>query len=91
MAAVGAHEDGLLLRRHYEGADSWLEIVSAMPRAMFSGALLRATRQGFGGPEVYVDYPGVGGTVHIKARERHLVYRLVAEAPLDVFIGEWPD
>ncbi len=83
--------DGLLLRRHYEGTECWLEILEAAPRAMFSGELLRSARRGSGGPEVDVDYPGVGGIVRIKGRNRTVVYRLVAEAPLDIFIGEWPD
>lgn len=83
--------EGLRLCRHYGPGGGWLEVLDAEPRALFVGTLLRSLRRGDGMPEVYVDYPGVGGTLHIQARNRTVVYRLVAQEDPDLFVGEWSD
>jgi hypothetical protein len=85
-------DGGITLRRHYEGTEDWLEIISAMPRAMFSAELLHQVRTGQGSLDVSLDKLEIGGLLRIKGRNRTLVYRLVEQNfPLDFFIGEWPD
>lgn len=83
---------GVVLRHHYEGSEEWLEIVSALPRAMFSAELLHEVRTGRGSLDITLDKAEVGGILRIKARDRILVYRLVEHNfQLDLFWGEWPD
>jgi hypothetical protein len=90
MVAV---RDGLELRRRYEGEDIWLEVVRAEPRALFSAEILESLRYGGGMPEVSVDRPvAVGAVVRIRARNRHVVYRLTEhDFALDLYTGVWPD
>ena len=89
MSAVSA--DGLVLSQHYEGSDSWLEVVTAMPRAMFSRELLTMIRRGEGAPGVTLDQVDVGGILRIRARDRTLVYKLTGQTEPGIYFGEWPD
>jgi hypothetical protein len=84
---------GVVLRRHYEGSEDWLEIISAMPRAMFSAELLHMIRSGRGSLDVSLDKLEIGGLLRIRDHDdRVLVYRLVEhQFELDVWFGEWPD
>ena len=93
MATAGSRGDGLVLRRHWARDETWLEVMHARPRALFSGSLLRALRRGEGMPEVGINEPvAVGAVVRIRARNQMLVYRLVAhDEQWDVYTGEWPD
>lgn len=87
----GTPADGLILRRHWEGGEDWLEIVHAEPEALFAGELLRGIRQGQEALGVTLTEPAVGGLLRIEARNRTVVYRLVEHKEHDVFVGEWPD
>jgi hypothetical protein len=83
---------GVVLRQHYEGTEEWLEIVSALPRALFSAELIREVRTGRRSLDISLDKPEIGGILRIKGRDRTLVYRLVEHNfELDYFVGEWPD
>src|SRR5258707_15611036 len=83
--------DGLIICKHYEGSEEWLEIVSAMPRAMFSAELLHEVRRG-ASLDISLDKLGIGGLLRIRGRDRTVLYRLVAhQFELDIWFGEWPD
>lgn len=86
--------DGLTLRRHYEGAETWLEIVDAKPVARFSAELLRILRRGDGFPDASLDGPlGIGAVLHIRARNGTVAYRLTEHdnGHAETYVGEWPD
>lgn len=87
----GVPADGLILRRHFEGFEDWLEIVHAEPEALFAGVHLRAIRQGHEALGVTLTKAEVGGVLRIVARNRTVVYRLVGQKEHDLFVGEWPD
>jgi hypothetical protein len=87
----GSPGDGLVLRRHFEGDEDWLEIVHAEPQALFAGVHLRSIRQGREALGVSLSEAGVGGVLRIEARNRTVVYHLVAQKDDGVFVGEWPD
>jgi hypothetical protein len=88
----GDYDDGVIVSRHYEGTESWLEIIAAEPRAMFSGELLQQVRSGQAGLDMSLDKLEIGGVLRIRGRNRSVLYRLVEENfQLDFFIGEWPD
>lgn len=88
----GTREYGLILCQHYEGSEEWLEIVSAMPRALFSAELLHEVRTGRRSLDISLDRLEVGGLLRVRGRDRTVVYRLVEHNfELDYFIGEWPD
>lgn len=88
----GTNEYGLVLRQHYEGTEEWLEIISAMPRALFSAELLHEVRTGRRSLDISLDKPEIGGLLRIRGRDRSVVYRLVEHNfELDYFVGEWPD
>lgn len=91
VVTSGSLSDGLVLRRHFEGGEDWLEIVHAEPEALFAGELLRGIRQGQEALGVTLTEAEVGGVLRIEARNRTVVYRLVAQKEHDVFVGEWPD
>lgn len=85
-------EYGIVLRQHYEGTEEWLEIISAMPRALFSAELLHEVRTGRRSLDIMLDKPEIGGVLRIRGRDRTLVYVLTEHNfELDYFIGEWPD
>lgn len=84
--------DGLVLTRHFEGDDHWLEVEHAEPRAKFAAALLRRMRRGDTGWQVTLDGVGIGAILHIRARGRTLIYKLTEyDDERDVFTGIWPD
>ena len=90
---AGAASDGLVLRKHFEGDESWLEIVAAEPRALFSAELLDIIAKGESAPlGVTLDRAAIGGELRIRARGRSLVYRLVEQDfERDLYVGQWPD
>lgn len=85
-------DDQVILHRHHQLGNDYLELVEAPPRAYFAAELLVQIRQGKAMPEIYIDKVEVGGTLKIKARNRSAVYRLVEFVDSQkIFVGEWPD
>lgn len=92
MIQGGTSDDGLILRKHFEPAGEWLEVVQAEPVAVFSAEVLRGIRAGKAGTDASIDRIDVGAILRIRARDRTLVYKIVEhDDEHDVFTGVWPD
>jgi hypothetical protein len=84
--------DGVVLTRHFENDDTWIEVEQAAPRATFATALLRGIRNGSQGLECTIDKIGIGAILRIRARNRTLVYELVShDSGQAEYVGVWPD
>lgn len=84
--------DGVVMSRHYENSECWLEVQHAAPRATFAASLLRRMRTGETGLEFTLDRVALGAVLRIRARNRTLIYHLVEhDEVLDIFTGVWPD
>lgn len=89
---ISSTDSGVILRKHYEGSQQWLEIISALPEALFSGELLHEVRTGGGFPDITLDRLGTGGVLRIKGRDRVVVYVLTGhDEQLGIYFGRWPD
>lgn len=89
---MNSTNDGLALARHWEQDATWLEVVHAAPRALFSGETLREIRRGEQGLELSIDQVDLGAILRIRARNRTLIYQMAEyDEKRDVFTGIWPD
>lgn len=83
---------GVVITRHFENDETWIEIKEAAPRATFATALLRGIRSGHQGLECTIDKIGIGAILKIRAKNRTLVYKLVEhDAKQGEYTGVWPD
>lgn len=95
----------VLLQGHYsdDGQCTSVEIVTADPRVLIDGKMLRRIHSGedeLTVPFAEIDHVAVGGVFRIHAANRILVYRLTEYEPPfepggpripDTYVGEWPD